>query len=244
MSGPGPVPSRQNKPHPHSVFPDPTGKFLLSADLGADLIRVFSIDAATGELTSCANFPTGPGDGPRHGAWWVPGPGSTGTTTMLYVANELANSVTVWTVGYPAGGNCLELKKTQSLSTYPAGQAAPRDSKAAEVRVAGNSLYAANRNDRSFGPTTDSVATYAIDPATGAVAFVEATSAYTFFPRTFEINRAGDMIAFGGQTSSTVAVVARNTTTGRLGPLIAQLQVGTPGTVNNEDGLSHVIWHE
>jgi hypothetical protein len=51
-------------------------------------------------------------------------------------------------------------------------------------------------------------------------------------------------VAFGGQTSSTVAIVARNTTTGRLGPEIASLLVGTPGSAGNEDGLSAVIWDE
>ena len=54
--------------------------------------------------------------------------------------------------------------------------------------------------------------------------------------------KAGDMVAFGGQTSSNVAIVARDTTTGKLGDLIANLQVGTPGTAGNEDGLSAVIW--
>lgn len=33
MTAPGPDPYRQDKPHPHSVFTDPSGRFLLSADL-------------------------------------------------------------------------------------------------------------------------------------------------------------------------------------------------------------------
>lgn len=241
MSNKGTVPSRQDKPHPHSVITDPTGKFLLAPDLGADVLRIFSIDANTGKLTSCANAATGAGDGPRHGAFWVPSAGST-DGTMLYVVNELGNSVSVWKVGY--SGSCLSLQKTQTLSTYPAGKSAPNQSKAAEVHVAGNFVYAVNRNDKSFGSTSDSVVTYPIDPSTGAIAFLEATNAHTYFPRTFQINKAGDMVAFGGQTSSTVAIVARNTTSGRLGNVIAQLQVGSAGTYNNEDGLSAVIWNE
>lgn len=241
MDEPGPVPDRQNKPHPHSAFTDPTGEYFLTADLGADLIRIFSINATSGELTSCANVETGPGEGPRHGAWWVPEDGST-DGTMLYIINELANSITVWEVGY--SDDCLSLENTQSVSTYPPDTPAPDDTKAAEVQVKGNMLYATNRNDESFGPEEDSVITYSIDPSSGALEFVESTSAYSFFPRTFEINKAGDMVAFGGQTSSTVAIVARNTTTGRLGDLIASVEVGSPGTVNDEDGLSDVIWLE
>ncbi|KAL1856892.1 hypothetical protein VTK73DRAFT_8215 [Phialemonium thermophilum] len=264
MDGRGPVPSRQDKPHPHSTFTDPTGQFLLSADLGADLIRVFRIDADTGHLASCGNFSTGPGDGPRHGAWWIPGGTNNSSSsskqgvpgTTLYIVNELANSVTVWQVTYslPSGGasssssssssSCLTLSKTQSIPTHAQGVTPGPGSKAAEVQVAGDFLYAANRNDKLFGPTSDSVATYAIDPRSGSLSFVESTDTHTYFPRTFQINRAGDLVAFGGQTSSTVAIVARDASTGRLGGLVATLAVGRPGTVNNEDGLSAVIWLE
>lgn len=264
MAGPGPVAARQDKPHPHAVVPDPTGQFLLAPDLGADLLRLFSVDPATGALTSCANVKTGPGDGPRHAAWWAPsgGGGENGNVTsgngrrrqrqqqppppaqpqMLFVVNELGNSVSGWKVSYPGG--CLGLAHTQTLATYAAGQRAPAGAKAAEVHVAGDFVYVVNRNDQSFGATQDSVATFRVDAGTGQLAFVEATSAYTYYPRTFQINKAGDLVAWGGQTSSTVAIVPRNPTTGRLGPVITSLLVGTPGTPGNEDGLSAVIWVE
>jgi len=240
MTGKGPVPSRQDKPHPHSVFTDPTGKYLLSADLGADLLRVFSIEASSGKLTSCASVATGAGDGPRHGSWYVPASGTDGT--MLYIVNELANSVTSWKVGY--GGSCLSLTKTQSISTYAAGKSAPSGSKAAEVHVFGEFVYAVNRNDKTFGSTSDSVATYSINTSTGSLTYVEATNAHTYYPRTFQVNKAGTLVAFGGQTSGTVAIVERNTTTGRLGNMVTSLLVGGAGTAGNEDGLSAVIWIE
>lgn len=242
MSAPGPDPYRQDKPHPHSVFTDPTGRFLLSADLGADLIRIFSIDAPTGKLTDCPAAATGAGDGPRHGEFWKSPSGA----LYLYIVNELAGSVTAWTVTTPSAsaGGCLSLSKIQSASTYPSGKTPPAGSKSAEVRVAGDFVYATNRNDQSFGSQQDSAATFAIDTSTGKLSFVEATNTHSYFPRTFVINKAGDAVAFGGQTSSTVVVVARNVSTGRLGDVVAQLQVGSPGTVNNEDGLSAVLWDE
>lgn len=242
MSGPGPVPSRQNKPHPHSVFTDPTGRFLLAGDLGADLIRVFSINQATGALTSCANIASGRGDGPRHGAFWVKG-----GTTVLYVANELSNSVSAYTVTYPSGGGgCLGLTKTQTLSSLGPGKTAPAGAKVAEVRVRDDFVYLSNRNDQTFGSRQDAIATYSIDPASssGALTFVENVNSHSYFPRTFEINKAGDLVAVGGQTSSNVAVLSRNVTSGRIGGLVTTLNVGNAGTVNNEDGLSHVIWIE
>lgn len=237
MSQPGPVPSRQNKPHPHSVFTDPTGRYLFSADLGADLIRVFSI-STTGALEACSTFKTGPGDGPRHGAFW-----SQGNATILLTVNELSNSVTSWSITYPTSG-CLTLSKRQTISTYPIGKSAPSGSKAAEIHVKDNFVYVSNRNDRSFGTEEDSISSYSIDPSTGQVAFVENTSAFSFFPRTFAINTAGTLVAVGGQTSANVAIVERNVTTGRLGKLVTSIKVGNPGTVNQEDGLSAVIWNE
>ncbi|KAK9416589.1 putative 6-phosphogluconolactonase [Seiridium unicorne] len=242
MSAPGPNPDRQTAPHPHSVITDPTSNYLLAPDLGADLIRVFSIDATSGQLTACTSGQAGAGDGPRHGAWWSPKSGST-DGQMLYTINELGNSVSAWTVSYPSSG-CLTLSKTQTLSTYAAGKSAPANSKAAEVHVSGNFLYAANRNDQTFGAKEDSIVTYSIDPATGAIAFVEATNAYAWYPRTFAINKAGTLVAVGGQTSSNVAIIQRNATTGKLGSLVANLAVAIPGTDGGEDGLSAVIWDE
>lgn len=237
MSQPGPVPSRQDKPHPHSVFTDPTGRYLLSADLGADLIRVFSI-GSSGILTQCTSFSTGPGDGPRHGVFRMKG-----NTTFLFTVNELSNSLTSWSITYPATG-CLILTKKQTLSTFPPGKDAPAGSKAAEVHVKDNFVYTSNRNDQSFGTQEDSITAYSIDPSTGLVTYLETTSAYSFFPRTFSINNAGTMVAIGGQTSANVAVVERNVTSGRLGKLLATLKVGNPGTVNQEDRLSAVIWND
>ncbi|KAI4859539.1 putative isomerase YbhE [Hypoxylon rubiginosum] len=233
---------RQNAPHPHAAQLDPTGKFIIVPDLGADLIRIFSIDSATGNLTACEPGVAGEGDGPRHGAWWAPTEGST-AGQKLYTVNELGNSVSAWTATYPEGG-CLTLEKTQTLSSYAEGSVAPNGSKAAEVHVSGNFLYAANRADETFGAENDSLATYAIDPSSGDIEWVEATPAHAWFPRTFSINKAGDLVAVGGQTSSNVVIIARDTKTGKLGDVVANLKVATPGTPQQEDGLSAVVWVE
>lgn len=238
------MPARQDRPHPHSVFADPTGRFLLSTDLGADVIRIFSVDSSTGRLTDCPAAAAAPGDGPRHAEFWR---SADKNITLLYVLNELSNSVGTYSVTYPAtGGGCLTLKRESSISTYPAGKSAPNGSKAAEIHVSpdGRFVYASNRNDQSFGSRTDSMAGYSIDPATGRLTWLEASSAYSYFPRTFSINAAGDMVAIGGQTSANVAVVRRDVATGKLGPLIASIRVGNQGTVNSEDGLSAVVWNE
>lgn len=253
MASPGPNERQKDGPHPHQTLVDPSRNFLLVPDLGADVIHIFAIDSASGHLNACPDAKTAPGDGPRHGEFWSAksNVSSSSAVLKLFTVNELGNSVSSWDVSYPAGG-CLTLNKTQTISTFANGKipastiynGASFPPKAAEVHIAGNFLYAANRNDKLFGNQTDSLATYSIDPMTGALSWMGASSAYAFYPRSFNINKAGTMVAVGGQTSSNIAIVARDVKTGKLGPLITSLQVGTMGTYTNEDGLSSVVWVE
>ncbi|CAI6334006.1 unnamed protein product [Periconia digitata] len=237
LAQPGPNP-RQDVPHPHEALLDPTGKFILVPDLGADLIRIFSIDASTGALTACGSGQANPGDGPRHGKFLS----TSSNGSVLYTLNELGNSVSAWTVS--TGSSCLELTLTQTLSTYDEGVTPGPTTKAAELHIRDNFLYAANRADQTFGSAQDSIATYSIDPATGKLAWIEAANAHAYYPRTFQINKAGDLVAVGGQTSSNVAIVKRDVETGKLGELVASLVVATPGRPGEEDGLSAVVWLE
>ena len=244
LSSRGPHP-RQDASHPHATFTDPTGKFLIVPDLGADLIRIFSIDASTGKLTVCPSASASAGDGPRHGTWWRPSADST-DGLYLYTVNELSNSVTGWAASYPSSSSgCLSLSKKQTLSTFESGSPPSSSSsqpvKAAEVHVRDNFLYAANRNDQTFGSQQDSLVTYNIS-STGVLDFVEATNAHAWYPRTFSINKGGDLVAVGGQTSSNVAIIARDPATGSLGEVLASVQVGSAGRDGQEDGLSAVVW--
>jgi len=233
--------SRQDVPHPHEVHLDPTGKFIITPDLGADVVRVFKIDATSGKLTACSQGKADAGDGPRHIKFWKSADG----LQKAYVLNELGNSVSAWDVTYPSDASgCLTLKKTQTLSTYAPGKKGGPTTKAAEVRVVGNFVYATNRADETFGSQLDSIATYTIDPATGALSWLEAANSYSYYPRTFQFNKEGTLAAVGGQTSSNVAIIARDPATGRLGKLVANIQVGQKGRAGEEDGLSGVVWVE
>jgi hypothetical protein len=87
-----------------------------------------------------------------------------------YSLNEVSSSVGVYDVVYPKvrGDDCLSLKLVQTISNY--GPTVPLGNiyvKSAEIRIVGDSLYASNRNDTTFGPEKDSIATFKIG-ATGA----------------------------------------------------------------------------
>jgi 6-phosphogluconolactonase (cycloisomerase 2 family) len=237
---------RQDASHPHGVHLDPSGGYILAPDLGGDVVHIFAIDQETGSLTECDAAATEPGDGPRHAAYWTVSDG--GNAELVFTVNELANTVTAWDVSYPEEeGGCLSLSPLQTLSTLPEGVDPPEGSKAAEIRVRDNFVYVSNRYDRSFGDEQDSLATFEIVlPINGTLelTFVELTNSESYFPRTFQINAEGNLVAVGGQTSSNVVILERNVENGRLGDVVAQVQVGDVGTPLEEDGLSAVIWVE
>ncbi|MFE9633427.1 lactonase family protein [Streptomyces sp. NPDC006463] len=62
----GPDPERQAGPHAHHVTPDPSGRWVLSVDLGTDSVRVCAPDPAGGPLRVRAETPLRAGSGPRN----------------------------------------------------------------------------------------------------------------------------------------------------------------------------------
>ncbi|RMZ71686.1 6-phosphogluconolactonase [Pyrenophora seminiperda CCB06] len=235
-------PYRQEASHPHHAFVDPTGDFLVVPDLGADLIRIHKINKQSGALTDCTPAKPAPGTGPRHGVFWSPAGSSRvrrqGGTT-LFIANELSNSVSSWAVSYASGG-CMSLSLKQTLTPYQGNATAVSGTKVGEIRAKGNFLYNSNRNDKKFSGN-DSITQYTIS-STGTLTWTDTTSSYGTYPRTFDISKEGGFVAVGDQTTSNVAIVARDTTTGKLGKLVASLRIGAAGTPENEDGLSAVLW--
>ncbi|KAH8654526.1 Lactonase, 7-bladed beta-propeller-domain-containing protein [Tricladium varicosporioides] len=233
MSGKGTIPARQDAPHPHGVHVDPTGKFLISPDLGADVIRIYKIDASSGKLTACTSFTMPPGSGPRHAAFYG--------SDILYVANELSNTVHALTVTYPSGG-CMSFSRFQSLTTLANNKTAPSGTKVGEIHIKDKFLYVSNRRDLSFTPN-DSIASFSIGDA-GKLTFQQITNSGGTYPRTFAINKAGDMVAIGDQTTANVVIVKRDTETGLIGAQIANMRIGSAGRAENDDGLSAVVWDE
>jgi 6-phosphogluconolactonase (cycloisomerase 2 family) len=136
----------------------------------------------------------------------------------------------------------MSLTLKQTLTPYQGNATAPAGTKVGEIKVKGDFLYTTNRNDKKFNPN-DSLTQYTIS-SNGTLKWTANTSSYGTYPRTFDINKAGDFVAIGDQTTSNVAIVPRDPTTGKLGERVADLRIGTVGTPENEDGLSAVVWAE
>ncbi|KAL4869030.1 hypothetical protein BDV12DRAFT_208797 [Aspergillus spectabilis] len=235
LPAPGANPERQEAPHPHQAFLDPTGDFVLVPDLGADLVRIFKINKSTGKLSTCSPLNYTLGGGPRHGVFGS----AAGGRDILYIVGELNGEVEAFSVSYPSRG-CLSFKQIDAELPYPGPM--PEGASLAEIALDGENVYVSVRLDAAFDGD-DSLARLSQSPD-GKLEFEEITSSYGVLPRTFAINKAGDLVAFGNQLSSNVAVVERDPETGILGDVVADLQVGVPGQPNTLEGLSSIIWDE
>ncbi|MFV2120766.1 lactonase family protein [Streptomyces sp. Act-28] len=107
--GSGPDPDRQEGPHAHQVLPDPSGRWVLTTDLGTDSVRVCALGARDGALRVHGEVGLRPGSGPRHLAFHPDG-------TVVYVLHELVPQVTV--CRWEAESGWLE-----PLSEVPVGDA-------------------------------------------------------------------------------------------------------------------------
>lgn len=249
LTGPVTVPDRQDAPHPHDVIIDPTNSYILTPDLGADLIRIFAIDTQRndGTLIECEPHKTTPGNGPRHAVF---------NHNVLYVTNELADSVSTYSVSYRGDSDsdsnsnkkacALSLQLQQEFQPGP-NNTLPANSYVAEIRLVENTcrqradVYVSVRGDQGFAPD-DSIAfldatSSSSSSASPAFSLQNLTSSFGSFPRTLVISDDGEYVAVGNQKSSSVAIVQRDSQTGQLGALLGNLQVGSVSA-----GLSSVIW--
>lgn len=223
LDAPGTIPDRQDAPHPHQALFDPTGKFVLVPDLGADLIRIFSIDSPT-EFSLKTPIPTTPGRGPRHAMFYP----STGIPKFYFLIAELASTVTVYSVSYNATD--IILSEVQTVSTLPANAttttttstatASPLSTpSAAEIALSpgAKQLYAANRNDKTF-PDSHSISTFSVDSETGKLTMIENFPSGVETPRHISLDNTGTWFIAEGQDSDDIKVFRRNNVTGLIEP--------------------------
>ncbi|KAF8460531.1 Lactonase, 7-bladed beta-propeller-domain-containing protein [Kalaharituber pfeilii] len=255
LSSPGPVSGRQDTSHPHQALFDPTNKYLLVPDLGADMVRIYSVDSANARITEQSPMLTPPGSGPRHGVFGSINP-YTGQPRFYYVVNELANRVDVLKVGYESTG--LRFTPVQNISTYPTGTV-PNVSPvptAGEIAISADNkfLYVSNRGDKTFpnattGPSSssgtivsDSIAMYSISPTNGTLTAVELTPAGGVAPRHFSLDptNGGRYVAVVTQSSGRVTIYKRELRTGKLGT-VPVASIAFPSTSMARDP-SCVTW--
>ncbi|MFI9741730.1 lactonase family protein [Streptomyces sp. NPDC052494] len=184
--GSGDVPDRQSGPHAHQVLPDPSGRWIVSVDLGTDSVRICALDPVTGALTLHGETALRPGTGPRHLAFHPAG-------THAYVLNELEPTLTVCRWDAAAG----VLEPLGETPVVPEGTPGPSYPSAIVAAPDGRFLWAAVRGD-------DTLAVLALDPDGAKAALVATVPCGGAWPRDLTVEPSGRRLYAANERSGDV----------------------------------------
>src|SRR2546427_6821167 len=214
-TGKGPNAERQEAPHAHCILPDPSNRFALAADLGADRVFVYELDLEGRSLRHIEEGDAGlrPGAGPRHLAFHP-------TLPLVFVANELDS--TVATLRFDSTRGALSL--LDARSTVPAGWTGTNYPADIHVASTGRTLYVSNRGHNS-------IAVFSVAETTGALALDQVVSTDGDWPRNFSLHPSGRWLLVANQRSDSVVVFGRDPDNGRLTPTRPPQRIAIPSPV-------------
>jgi 6-phosphogluconolactonase len=218
--------SGHDRTHAHMIQADPSGRFVLHADLGLDKIFVWTFDAQKGVLTA-GNPPAvalPPGDGPRHFHFHPRG-------RWLYTIQEEGSTVALF--DYDASNGRLTAR--QSISTLPPGFAGSNFGSEILVSADGRFLYAGNR-------LHDSIGVFSI-AASGALKYVGEAWSQGSYPRSFNVEPSGRFLYSCNQRGDNIAVFRVDCNTGCLTFTGHYTPVGNPSMIVFLDLAKHRLKH-
>ena len=202
----------QNGPHAHCIIPDPANAFAFAVDLGTDQVIGYRLDPRAGQLTRlpAPAFTAKPGAGPRHLVFHPDG-------RRAYLINELNSTLTALDYDAAAG----RFTERQTVSALPTGYEGPNSCADVHVSANGRFLYASNRGHNS-------IAVFAIDACSGALAPVQDVDTQGKTPRNFALAPGGRLMLGANQNSNNVVTYRVDAATGRLTPTGQTVAVPSP----------------
>lgn len=204
----GPVTTRQEVPHPHSVHLSPDNRFLLVNDLGSDAITVFPVEPGARLGTPALFQNDRAGCGPRHIAFHP-------NARWVYSINEIDSTIDLFhwsSTSSRTDPQGMLINSGHFVKTIAAGFPAAKNT-AAEVAISrdGHFLYASNRGE-------DTLVVFSISPDDGQLTLLQRIGCGGKTPRHFTLSpdSNGKWILCGNQDSATVTVFRRDGGTGKL----------------------------
>lgn len=184
-TGSGPDSSRQREPHPHSSVFTPDGRFVLVADLGADVIATYSLDERSGALSQLATTAAAPGSGPRLLAMHPDG-------AHVLVVNELANTL--------ATHRLVDGRPTLvSVATTLSPEVAPGLAAGLAIDREGGRVYVSNR-----GP--DTVSVFACGDG-GTLELIDVAPCDGHWPRALALSDDGSHLLIANRRSGHISLL-------------------------------------
>jgi len=206
--------SGHDRTHAHMIEADPSGRFVLHADLGLDKIFVWKLDERKGTLTAsdppAVSLP--PGDGPRHFYFHPNG-------RWFYSIQEEGSTIVLFDFDAATG----RLTSRQTISTLPPGFAGTNFCSEILVSADGRFVYAGNR-------LHDSIAIFAIG-ANGLLKYVGEEWTRGDYPRSFSFDPGGRFLYCCNQRGDNIAVFRVDPKSGGLNFTGHYIPVGNPSMI-------------
>lgn len=207
----GPNHARQETPHAHSIDFDPSGNYLLAADLGLDRIFIYRLERTQGKFLIHGEISLPPGAGPRHFTF-------TSNGRCLFVANELGSSVSILDWDLEKG----KAEMVETVSTLPPDFSG--ENIVADIHLSQDEtfLYVSNRGH-------DSLAIFRVwGNRVPKLLPVMYASIQGSWPRNFSIDPTGRFILVANQYSDNVVLFHRDRETGEIQPAGFSVEVNSP----------------
>ncbi|WP_348798608.1 lactonase family protein [Flavobacterium adhaerens] len=196
--GKGINPDRQEKAHVHMVYFSPNKKYVLSSDLGTDMIKIYNYNpsATTDVLTLKDSVSVTPGSGPRHLKFDKKG-------KFVYVLQELNGAITSFS--YDDG------KLTKVFETTILDKDFKGTFSAADIQISPNGkfLYASNRGE------ANNITVFKIKKK-GKLQLKGQTGTQGKGPRSFVIDPTGKFLLVGHQYTNNIVIFKINKRKGTL----------------------------
>ena len=206
--------SGHDQPHAHMILADPSGRFVLHADLGLDQIFVWKFDGRTGVLSPndppAISLPGG--DGPRHFAFHPDG-------RWFYSLQEEGSNIVSFDYDSAKG----QLAPKQTVSSLPPGFAGSSFSSEIMVSADGRFVYAGNR-------LHDSIAIFSVGEM-GALKFIGEEWTRGDYPRSFNVEPSGNFLYCCNQRGDTIAAFRIDRKSGGLAFTGHFTPVGNPSII-------------
>jgi 6-phosphogluconolactonase (cycloisomerase 2 family) len=206
--------SGHDRTHAHMIQTDPTGQYVMHADLGLDQIFIWKFDAEKGVLM--ANDPPAfslpPGDGPRHFHFHPNG-------RWFYSLQEEASNVVLFDWEADKG----RLTARQTISMLPPKFAGSSFGSEILVSADGRFVYAGNR-------LHDSIAIFSIQ-TDGTLKYLGEVWTQGNYPRSFSFDSTGNFLFCCNQRSDNLATFKVDPKTGNLTFTGHYTPVGNPSIV-------------
>ena len=200
--------------HAHMIGTDPSGRFVISSDLGLDQILVWKFDDRAGVLSpndpASISFPAG--DGPRHFAFHPAG-------HWFYCLQEEGSNIVLFDYDSAQG----RLVPRQTVSSLPPGFAGSSFSSEIMVSRDGRFVYAANR-------LHDGIACFSIGE-TGTLTFVGEEWTRGDYPRSFNFDPTGNFLYSCNQRADAITAFRVDRKSGSIAFTGHYTPVGNPSII-------------